>query len=500
MAFLNNLWKRVSPGLGERNLAILLAISFVGLSAWIMSVPYDAMKMDLADATTNEIWSGLIREGKYAIPLEEWRAHGYPPTQSSVVELDGRACVVNEKGPGHAMLVATLDTMGLGNLTGTLCAGLAVMATYMLGRRLFSWKVGFLAALFVMTNLTVLVMWQRYLWTDTSTMHFLVLGAWLLAESLHLFRRGDEEGRRKLTIVAVAVGIMGGLAFGFSIGTRYPVALVLGPFLLFVLASQAYSARGAGKELGKFLSWFIHSAKAAGPFLLGLLLVMVPLMQYNTTYFGGPFRSGYDAVSLVDYYRTGNLTERNQSVQWSATWADGAANVWSNGLILTPILLSRMPLLLLVPFSAVMLRRRPQFWLLVPWAVVVFATYLSIPWVKMYANALDIVWEPRYFMPALPPLAILAGFALDRVSLGDRSDGRKALFAVTVAVGIVLAGVVPAQVHFKQIREGNYITPGGPRGPGQPGNDGRDQTRPAWNAVPEGEPFRPACEPCGVSG
>ena len=475
MGLLGGVWKKVSARLTERNLGILLLVSFIGISAWIASVPYDAMNMDLADATTNQIWSGLIREGKYAIPIEEWMERGYPPTQSSVVELDGRVYVVNEKGPGHAMMVAAMDTMGLGGFSGTLFAGLAILATYMLARRLFNWKVGFLAAIFVMTNLTVIVMWHRYLWTDASTMHFLVLGAWLMTESLHLFRRGDEEVRKELTLGGIALGILGGLAFGLSISTRYPVALVLGPLLLFVLAFHAYRAKGASNNPRKLLSWMAHSAKTAVPLLLGLLVVMVPLMQYNTAYFGEPLRSGYDAVSLVDYSRTGNLTGRNQSVQWSAGWADGAANVFSNSMILTPILLARMPLLLLVPFSVVMLRRRPQFWLLVPWAVVVFVTYLSISWVKMYANAQSIVWEPRYFMPALPALAILAAFALDSISLKDRSDGRKVLFAATLAAGIVMAGIIPAEAHFKEIREGNYITPGGPRGPGQPGNNGQGQ-------------------------
>lgn len=470
MGLLARTWRIIAPRLTERNLGVLLIVGFLGLSVWVATVPYDAMKMDLADATTNDIWSGLIREGKYAIPLDEWRSRGYPGTQSSVVQLGGEPYVVNEKGPGHAMLVAALDTVGLGALTGTLCAGIAVLATYMLGRRLFNWKVGFLAAIFVLTNLTVLIMWQRYLWTDASTMHLLVLGAWLLAESMHLFRRGDEEGRRGLAVGAFAVGILGGLAFGFSISTRYPVALVLAPFLLFVLAYHAYRASGFRKEPRRLLSWLAGSARGAAPFLLGLLIVLVPLMQYNSTYFGGPFRSGYDEPSLMDYMRTGNVTDRNQSVQWTADWQDGAANVWSNSFILTPIMLARMPLLLLVPFSAVILRRRPEFWLLVPWAVVVFITYLSLPWVKMYANALDTVWEPRYFMPALPALAVLAAVALERTSLRDRSDGRRVLFAVTVAAGIMLAGMIPAEGNFKQIREGAYQTPRGPAGP--PGNNG----------------------------
>jgi hypothetical protein len=80
-------------------------------------------------------------------------------------------------------------------------------------------------------------------------------------------------------------------------------------------------------------------------------------------------------------------------------------------------------------------------------------------------------------MPALPALAILAACSLDRISLGDRSDGRKVLFAATVGAIIVLSGMVPAEGNFKQMREGNYQTPRGPagppEGPGQPGDPGQ---------------------------
>ena len=472
MAIPPGAWRRFRPHLNERKLALLLAFVFVAMSVWVAATPYDPAT-DLADATTNDIWSDLIREGKYALPLSEWKARGYPPTQSSVISLNGEYYVVNEKGPAHAMLVAALDSFGAGALTGTLCAALALAGTYMLGRRLFNWKVGFLASLLVLTNLTVVVMWHRHLWTDASTMHTLVLGAWLLVEGLHQAGKAAEEWRPSRRWAAAGIGVLGGLCFGLSIATRYPVALVLVPFLLYLFARRAYPRTAGGRSWPRVIG---RTAADAAPFVLGLVLVLAPLMQYNATYFGGPLRSGYDATSLMDFTRTGNLTERNQSVQWSSGIGEGAQNVWDNSFILTPVILFMMPLLVLVPFAVVLLWRRPEFWLLVPWAVIVFATYLSLPWVKMYANALNTPWEPRYFMPAIPPLAILAAFSLDDVALSRSPDGRKLFFAVSVTAVLMLAGLVPAENHFKEMRDGMHMTPRGPQGP--PAPPGQPPVRP----------------------
>ncbi|MFO7619529.1 MAG: hypothetical protein R6W91_07770, partial [Thermoplasmata archaeon] len=141
----------------ERNAVLAIVILFTVLTIWIASVPYDP-SVDKADATTNDIWIEYYGQGTYHIPYDEW---DHPPTQSVVVEYRGEYVVVNEKGPGHVMAMLPFRAIGAEFLFGPFMAGLAVLGTYMLGKRLLGWHLGFMASLLVMVNLTVIVMWHR---------------------------------------------------------------------------------------------------------------------------------------------------------------------------------------------------------------------------------------------------------------------------------------------------------------------------------------------------
>ena len=176
--------------MNERNVIYLIIILFIIITLWIVLVPYEPMKWDKADATTNRIWVDNYAKGIYEIPFEDWN---YKPTQSVVVEHDGEFVVVNEKGPGHVIMLLPFHFLRLEFLFGPFMAGLAVMATYLLGRRLVNWRVGAIASVLVMTNITVLVMWYRYLWTDASTMHMLIFSMWLLVEANHQINKKVPE-------------------------------------------------------------------------------------------------------------------------------------------------------------------------------------------------------------------------------------------------------------------------------------------------------------------
>ena len=458
--------------LTERNFLACLLVTFIAMTVWVSTVPYEPMR-DIADATTNVIWSEYYREGKLAVPYTEWVSDGRPMTQSSVVTLHGEPYVVNEKGPVHALIA-----MVLGPATGTLLAAVAVASTYMLGRRLFGWQAGAIASVLVLTNLTVVAMWYRYWWVDASTMPLLALSMWLFVESVVRTKTYLSSRAQKDLIIMVLVGILGGVAFGASVGTRYTVGIVLLAVPVYLLALFWRPLRDSlkGKDLRGLIRVKGRMALAALPFVLGLLVVLLPLLSYNTTYFGGPLHSGYDATSLMDYEKShGQIDTRNQTEQLFLDPLGKVSNIVHNTVVLAPLVLSRMLAFLFVPYAVWRLRRSPALYLLLPWLLVIMLGFLSMSWIDRYTRAFDIPWEPRYFLPALPPVALLAGYSVHEVGRrlggGDGLIGRPrgdAAFALTVTIIIALSGILPAEANFADVRAGGLpTTPGGDQGPPQ---------------------------------
>ncbi|MEW5937113.1 MAG: hypothetical protein AB1665_04755 [Candidatus Thermoplasmatota archaeon] len=466
--------------LTERNCLIVFCALFALLAVWIASVPYEPMKWDLADATTNYIWTGYYAEGRFHVTWDEWtRDWGNLRTQSSVAEYDGQYVVVNEKGPGLAAMLVPFRMAGTELLFAPLMIAYAVLGTYVLGKRILGWRTGIVASCFVLTNLTVLVMWHRYYWTDAATMHLLVLALALFLESFYYLNGRTLDPREVLKpsqrdrLAGAALGLLAGLIFGAAVSTRYAVALVgiaMPCYLLTFYLVKLWPELRKG-ALRKAICG-ARGLIVVMPFLLGLMLVLVPLMQYNTAYFGGPFRSGYDATKLTDFDPAAGLEPRNTSAAWSADLFDIFDTAVRNFFLLLPILVSRMPFILLAPVGFWFLRKKPWLALLLPWMVIAMGTYLSLSWVAMYARFERLVpWEPRYFMPAIPPLAIAGAIALDslafkfiRVKGVDLRNAAGAIFVLIVVGIIALWGLAPAAAHFSEIGPG-YRTPGGPPPP-----------------------------------
>jgi hypothetical protein len=469
---------RTPRWLNRRTCHAAFALLFIALMVWIAGVPYEPMQMDLADATTNVIWTENYAKGAYHIPWDEW---AYPRTQSSVVLYQGEYVVVNEKGPGLAMMLAPFYVLGIEMLFGPLMMALAALGTYLLGRRLGGWKVGLGAALIVTCNLTALVMWHRYYWTDAATMHLLVLAVALFVEAFYRFNGRSLDPReakapaRKDMLVGSAFGILAGLSFGASISTRYATALVGISLAVYVIVFYAIKCwpelrqRKVRAAIGNARGILVTL-----PFVLGLLVVLVPLMQYNTAYFGGPFASGYDATSMMKFDPATGLQPRNTSEVWSSDLGTMLGNAADNFVMLLPVLVGRMPVMLLAPLGIWLLRRSAWLWLLLPWVALAFGTYLSLAWLDMYARIPDeVVWEPRYFLPALPPLAVLGAAALDWLAFRWRGLGSLkkeirpvagAIVAVALVGALALWGMAPAATYFASIKPG-YQTPGGGPGP-----------------------------------
>jgi hypothetical protein len=444
-------WFRAN--LTEKNFIRFLIVAFILMTIWIVTVPYDPLRWDKADATANLLWKDYYLEGVYAIPYEDW--DNTVRTQSTVVEINDEFYVVNEKGPGHAWLCAVL-----GGATGTVLAAVAVFSTYMLGRRIFNWRVGAVASLIVMTNTVVIIMWHRYLWTDASTMHLMVLSIWLFVESAHRLRNWLDWREEGSLVPAIALGIFGGLAFGGSVSTRYPVGLVIFAIGIYALAlyGRDYLDAIKSRDVRNLLRSFRNSVVLLLPFLLGLLIILVPLLNYNNTYFGGHLKSGYDGTAIHEFDpSSGEAPARNQSIWFQRNPLEKIENIWNNFFILFPVYIVKTPAIILVPYGIWRLRRNTSIALLLPWFLIIYLTYMSLKWVSMYLNAMNIVWEPRYFMPALPPMAIMAGVALDGISARmGKKKRREAAVVLAITGMLVLGGLIPATQNFKEIREGMF--------------------------------------------
>ncbi|WP_455392975.1 hypothetical protein [[Eubacterium] cellulosolvens] len=478
------LLQRLAKHVTERNVIIFIFILFIVMTIWVASVPYDPMKWDKADATTNVIWTDYYSQGIYEVPFSEWK---HKPTQSVVVEHDGEYVVVNEKGPGHVIMILPFYMLGLEILFGPFMIGIAVLSTYMLGRRLMNWRVGAIAAILVMTNLTVIVMWHRFWWTDASTMHLLILSMWLLVEGNYRLNKNrsllsEEEKNKKISlktiILSLSLALGSGLALGASITTRYPIALVLFAPVLFLFV---YYLKQNWQILRKrqFLrvireSKYLYLLLLC--FFIGIILIIIPLMSYNNEYFGGPFKSGYDATPVTEFRPDEGLAERNQSTSWASSTEGKLETILDNTYDLTPVFLNRMPYLLFLPFGIIVLRRSSYLWLLLPWIIIIFLTYMSLSWVSMYAHLIDVVHEPRYFMPALPAITLFAGVAIDKIAFrksatvnnpGKNSKSPNLLagaFVILIVFSLVFVGIIPAANHFQDLRELGVNGPsGGPR-------------------------------------
>lgn len=448
--------------LNEKNCVTLLALTFIVLAALIATVPYDP-SADLADATTNDIWIEHYSEGIYHIPWSEWTNNH---TQSVVVEYQGEYVVVNEKGPGHVMAMVPFRAIGAEWLFAYTMAGLAVLGTFMLGKRLFSWPVGFIAAMLVMFNLTVVVMWHRYYWTDASTMHFLIFSVWLFVEGIYrynggsLVTLGEVQASWKERALGLGLGLLAGFFFGMSVSTRYPTALLIVIFPIFILGFYITKIWPdlRKKDILPAIKRSMPAILHLGVFAIGLLIVLVPLMQYNTAYFGGPFNSGYDATLVIKFDPDIGIEARNTSTVWTGDFFSYTSIAVGNLFKLAPMFLSRMPALIFLPIGLYCLRKKKvEMAMLCAWIGINFYTYLSLDWVDMYARTDLMPWEPRYWMPSLPAIAIVAGLGIYRLSgwlatrVARKQDfreidtrGFKVIFSGAIAGALILCSAVPA--------------------------------------------------------
>ena len=101
---------------------------------------------------------------------------------NSVVEVNGKQYAVNHWPPGYSLILGAFLKLGIANGIGLFFMFVAVSSTYLLGRRLFSWQIGFYSAVIVLvTGIAIELVFEKGM-ADYATMALAVAGFMLLAE------------------------------------------------------------------------------------------------------------------------------------------------------------------------------------------------------------------------------------------------------------------------------------------------------------------------------
>ncbi len=374
--------------------------------------------------------------GSFHVGVDRGGARGGIPI-ASVVRVDGDWVVVSRWPTGYSVLLAGLLAVGAARVVGFLLSAVAGASAYLLGRRLFGWRAGFLAAVLLLTcGIALMLVFSKGM-ADYASMAFALLGVALVAEAAI----GPGSTRRRLPCAALA-----GLSFGAAAWMRYSAVTVLAaPAALGVVAwlLRVRASRGWVPGTRAFL-------RAHGPVALAFVVGLAPLAGalalYNATYFGDPFGAGYTHGGTIFVTSDGsNTTAEISGGTFYGNFNPGASLDTMAPRVAWLVLL--VPFLLLAPYGVWLRRRSLGMLLLVAFLLSNLLLYLFVPWVGTWADATRSMEDMRYFLPSVPPAAVLAGLAL--VEGFRRAPWRKVGVAVIVGL-LVAAGLAGAELGIER--------------------------------------------------
>jgi len=298
----------------------------------------------------------------------------------------------------QAAALRLLPGLDLG-LLGALCGLGTVAFTFALGRELLGARAAFLGTLLLVTNDSF------FRWSPTGKLDPPLVLLFTASVTV-LVRAGTRPGLLALGGLCAGVGalVKGVPAFGA------PVA-----------AALLLRASGRGEALWSPRCWLIVAAAALAPAAL--------FLGYDRVAHAGAFWDGYVHGQLL-----ASLSGRR---------TDGFGHLhllrdlWNRGLPIVPLAL-----------VSLWRARGPRLGLVLWGALIVLA----------FSTASRAFWW--YFLPALPPLALAAGAALDDLAAWARQErlAERTLPAIALAVGLALLALLPTRLARLQARPCRFGT------------------------------------------
>ena len=368
----------------------------------------------------------------------------FPPLGSVVVSVDGRYAIANRWPPGYCYLIIPFWLSGMMIFISIFVSAIASVSTYFIAKRLYDQETAIIATILLMVcGLSMVILYARGM-ADYAAMAFSLMGISLFMESI------GNDGEENKTLWKLFLGLLGGLSFAFAVTMRYSTIVILSGVLVYLFMKLVKAMKNSTLE----------SAKENYPpiiaFILGLLIIGFLLAGYNDNLFGGPLNSGYQMSHTVET-KDGNTTvetpEETMIEQYFNPSSVALSNIFNRIL---PQLFLLLPTLFIAPIGFLLDFRRSRTWLLSFWVVPVLIIYMQMSWVGQIP-----VEDMRYFLPVLPPTAILSAYAMCQIV--KRWEARKNQYLVIILSMIALTGFIMAhyginwQLHRRQL--GPIFTP-----------------------------------------
>ncbi|MDI6916369.1 MAG: hypothetical protein QMC80_01070 [Thermoplasmatales archaeon] len=419
-----------------------------------VDVVLDKVKMGETDSDGELIFEAELDMKDHSLFFHK-KVDGYQiPLASGLGMIDGGLHYINHWPPGPSMLLSWFMRLNIEKLFGLFLYVVLIASTYLLARRFFGYKWALLAALLVMTNSVVVMLFYAQWMGDLASATFCLLG-------LLLFVKGSERLIAGKRVPPMLLLFTSGLSFAAGVSMRYSSIVLCLPPVFYIIWSLY--PRG-GRLRGLFSATNIRRAVAVlAPWLIGLLVIGLLLAQYNTTYFGSPFNSGYQSTRTLFTVSETNGNQSLETYQPEESFFEAYFNYDTNTLLNLPrifvFILCLIPVFFLC-LPSILRWRRPLVTALFVWMAGILFIYLSQGWVLNHFFG-----DIRYYVAIVPAASILSVLILREIwhsSYWTGREGRRKLFILTVVSLLIVSSLLASADLLKNPYTGFQPPPPGP--------------------------------------